>query len=142
MRGSSEPNRLRLRFIPGVAALLLLFSIVAQAQQSDKPGQPSQSRLIRIIAQDEVNNPVSGVAVQIKRGAEVVGAIVTDEKGEAAATNLAPGKYEIVVTKEGFETLAQQEVTRTADADVEDKFTLGPQIAVSETERIGATPPA
>jgi hypothetical protein len=139
MRGSSEPNRLRLRFIPGVAALLLLFSIVAQAQQSDKPGQPSQSRLIRIIAQDEVNNPVSGVAVQIKRGAEVVGAIVTDEKGEAAATNLAPDKYEIVVTKEGFETLAQQDVTLTADADVEVKFTLVPKIALSDKVDISAS---
>src|SRR2546428_2529963 len=98
MRGSLELDRLRSRFIPGVAALLLLFSIVAQAQQSNQPGQSS---LIRIIAQDEVNNPVSGAAVQIKRGAEVVSAIVTDEKSEAAATKPPPGKYGNVISKKG-----------------------------------------
>jgi hypothetical protein len=134
MRGSLETDRLRSRFIPGVAALLLLFSIVAPAQQANQPGQ---SLLIRIIAQDEANKPVSGVEVQIKRGAEVVSAIVTDEKGEAAATNLAPGKYEVVVSKEGFETRAQQDVTLTAAA-VEVKFTLVPKIALSDKVDISA----
>src|SRR5262245_2341044 len=138
MRGSLEPDRLRSRFIAGVAALLLLFSIVAQGQQSNQPGQPSQSLLIRIIAQDEANKPVYGVEVQIKRGAEVISAIVTDEKGEAAATNLAPGKYEVVVSKEGFETRAQQDVTLIAAA-VEVKFTLVPKIALSDKVDISAS---
>src|SRR5262245_59799220 len=120
MRGSLEPDRLRSRFIPGVAALLLIFSIAAPAQQAS---QSSQSSLIRIIAQDETNNPIPGATVQIKRGDEVASAIVTDEKGEAAATNIALGKYDIVVSKEGFETRTQQDVTLTAAA-VEVKFTL------------------
>src|SRR5882672_1843230 len=132
MRGNLEPDRLRLWLIPGVAALLFLFTIVAPAQQA------SQSSLIRIIAQDEANNPVSGVAVQIKRNNEIVSAIATDEKGEAA-TNLVPGKYEIVVSKEGFETRAQQDVTLTAAAAVEVKFTLVPKIALSDKVDISAS---
>jgi len=135
MRGSFEPGRLRSRFFPGVAALLLLFSIVAQAQQADQPGQSS---LIRIIAQDEANNPVPGVTVQIKRDKEVVSATVTDEKGEAIAANLTPGKYEIIVSKEGFETRAQQGVALAA-APVEVKFTLVPKIALSDKVDISAS---
>src|SRR5262245_18369281 len=104
MLGSLEPVRLRSRLILGVAAILLLFSITTPAQQANQSGQ---SGLIRIITQDEANNPVSGVAVQIKRNNEIVSAIATNEKGEATATTLAPGKYEIVVSKEGYESRAQ-----------------------------------
>ena len=136
MQGSLEPDRLGSRFIPGVAALLLLFSIATPAQQSNRPGQSSQ---IRVIAQDEANSPVSGVTVQIKRDNEVVTAIVTDEKGEAAATNLALGKYEIVVSKEGFETRAQQDVTLSNAVPIEVKFTLVPKIALSDKVDISAS---
>src|SRR5262245_14820352 len=137
MRGSLGPNRLNSRLIPGVAALLLFFSIVAPAQQASQPGQSNQVGLIRIIAQDEANNPVSGVTVEIKRNTEIVSAIATDEKGEAAA-NLSPGKYEVVVSKEGFETRSQQDVTLAA-APVEVKFTLVPKIALSDKVDINAS---
>jgi hypothetical protein len=136
MRGSLEPDRLSLRLIPGVAALLLLFSIITPAQQASQPGQSS---LIRIITQDEANNPIPGVTVQIKRDNEIVSATVTDEKGQAAATNLAPGKYEIVVSKEGFETREQQDVTLTAAVAVEVKFALVPKIALSDKVDISAS---
>jgi hypothetical protein len=119
-----------------VAALLLLFYIIAPAQQSNQPGQSS---LIRIITYDEASSPVLGVTVQIKRDNGVVSAIVTDEKGEAAAKNLAPGRYEVVVSKEGFETRAQQDVQLPAASAVEIKFTLTPKIALSEEVEISAS---
>ena len=103
--------------------------------------QANQSGLIRIITQDEANKPVSGVTVQIKRNSEDVSAIATNEKGEAEATNLAPGKYEIVVSKDGFETRAQQEVTLSGAA-VEVKFTLTPKIALSDKVDIKPSPSA
>src|SRR5687767_5693957 len=134
MRGSLEPDRLILKLIPGVAALLLLFPIVTPAQQ---PKESNQTSLIKIIAQDEANNPVAGAAVQIKRNNQIVSEIATDEKGEASA-NLIPGKYEIVVSKEGFETRAQQGVT-LAEAAVEVKFTLVPKIALSDKVDISAS---
>jgi hypothetical protein len=135
MRGSFEPDRLRSRLIIGVTALLLIFSIVAPAQQAK---DSSQASLIRIIAQDEANNPISGAAVQIKRNNEIVSAIATDEKGEASA-NLVPGKYEVAVSKEGFETREQQDVTLTTAAPVEVKFTLVPKIALSDKVDISAS---
>src|SRR5262245_48463414 len=135
MLGSLEPDRLRSRFMPGVAALLLLFSITTPAQQANQSGQ---SGLIRIITQDEGSNPVSGVAVQIKRNNEIVSAIATNEKGEATATNLARGKYEVVVSKEGFETRAQSDVT-LSDTATEVRFALTPKIALSDKVDINAS---
>ncbi|HKC87203.1 MAG TPA: carboxypeptidase regulatory-like domain-containing protein [Blastocatellia bacterium] len=132
MLGRLEPDRFRSRFILWVVAPLLLFSISAPA------GQSVQSGLIRIITQDEANNPVSGVTIQIKRNNEIVSVIGTDEKGESVATNLAPGKYEIVVSKEGFETRTQQDVT-LADAAIEVKITLVPKIALSDRVDISAS---
>src|SRR5262245_29507883 len=132
MLGRLEPDRFRSRFILWVVAPLLLFSISAPA------GQSVQSGLIRIITQDEANNPVSGVTIQIKRNNEIVSVIGTDEKGESVATNLAPGKYEIVVSKEGFETRTQQDVT-LADAAIEVKITLVPKIALSDKVDISAS---
>ncbi|MBO0859406.1 MAG: TonB-dependent receptor [Chloracidobacterium sp.] len=136
MRGSLELDRLRFKLIPGVATLLLFFSIASLAQQAGQPGQSNQMGLLRIIVQDEANNPVSGVTVQIKRDNEIVSAIATDEKGEVAA-NLAPGKYEVVVSKEGFETRVQQDVA-LAEAPLEVKFTLVPKIALSDKVDINA----
>jgi len=132
MLGRLEPDRFRSRFILWVVAPLLLFSISAPA------GQSVQSGLIRIITQDEANNPVSGVTIQVKRNNEIVSVIGTDEKGESVATNLAPGKYEIVVSKEGFETRTQQDVT-LADAAIEVKITLVPKIALSDKVDISAS---
>src|SRR5262249_39538018 len=132
MLGSLEPVRLGSRFILRVVVLLFLFSIAAPA------GQSGQSGLVRILTQDEANNPVPGVTVQVKRNNEIVSAIATNEKGEAVATNLGPGKYEIVVSKEGFETRTQQDVT-LADAAIEVKITLVPKIALSDKVDISAS---
>jgi Carboxypeptidase regulatory-like domain/TonB-dependent Receptor Plug Domain len=132
MLGSLEPDLFRSRFILSVVALLLLFSIAGLAGQSGQSGQ------IRILTQDEANNPVSGVTIQVKRANEIVSEIATNEKGEADATNLAPGKYEIVVSKEGFETRTQQGVT-LAEAAVEVKITLVPKIALSDKVEISAS---
>src|SRR5262245_33745122 len=120
MRGSLEPDRLKLRLIAGVAALLL-FPLIAPAQQANQSSQliqSGQSGQVRIIAQDEAGNPVSGASVQIKRNNEIASAIVTNEKGEAA-TNLVPGKYEIVISKEGFETRTQNDVALTTATHIE-----------------------
>lgn len=132
MLGSLEPDQFKSMSILRVVPLLILFSIAAPA------GQSGQSGLIRILTQDEANNPVSGVTTQVKRNNEIVSAIATNEKGEAVATNLAPGQYEIVVSKEGFETRRQQGVT-LADAAIEVKITLVPKIALTDKVEISAS---
>ena len=114
------------------SALLVcgLFSASAFAQQS-RP-----AALVRIITSSESDKPVAGVEVQLKLRGTVVGTTKTNEKGEAEFVNIAPGTYEVVVTKEGFEPLTQSDIAVTAGAPLEIKFTLSPKIALSEAVTI------
>jgi hypothetical protein len=119
----------------GVIVLPLLFSNVARAQQSNligQSGQGSKAGLIRVVAQDESNNLIAGVTVLVKQNNEILSTVTTDEKGEGNAANLPPGTYEIIVSKDGFETRSQQGVALTAGATLEIKFTLVPKIALSD----------
>jgi hypothetical protein len=104
-------------------------TISAVAQQSQ--------RTIRIQAQEENGAPVAAATVTLKRGAEIAGALSTNEKGEAAA-NLPAGKYEVTITKEGFEPRIQRDVNLSDDASVEIKFRLEPKILLNENIEVSA----
>jgi hypothetical protein len=110
-----------------------LTSLTAAAQQAGQSGQ------IRVIAQNELGAPVAGVKVEIKRQNAVAAAAATNEKGEAVAAKIPFGKYEITVSKEGFETLRQGDVTLTEEVAVEIRFTLVPKIAISDKVEISAS---
>ncbi|MEP7341045.1 MAG: carboxypeptidase regulatory-like domain-containing protein [Acidobacteriota bacterium] len=120
-----------------LAALFLcfpfLFSADASAQQSQNRNQ------IRITTQDEAGQPVAGVAVQIKIKDNIVSTIVTNEKGEAVAANLQPGTYEVVVSKDGFETRTQTGVALTGSQGVEIKFVMVKKLEVKDEVNITAT---
>jgi len=136
MRRSLEPNlasNRRMFFSVGAAILLLLSSLSALAQQAN------QSRVIRVITQDETGAPVAGVAVEIKRNNEIISAITTNEKGEAIAANFPFGKYEITVSKEGFQPRTQKDVMLTDEVAIEVRFTLVPKIEVKEGVEISAS---
>lgn len=103
-----------LRRLPVVAvALLSLLSLTTLAQQ------PTPPATVRVVTRDEFDKPIAGVEVQFKKTGEAVSAAKTNEQGEAALKNLAPGAYEIVVSKEGFVTLAQNKITVTAGSSTE-----------------------
>lgn len=120
-----------------LAALFLcfpfLFSADASAQQSQNRNQ------IRITTQDEAGQPVAGVAIQIKIKDNLVSTVVTDDKGEAVATNLAAGTYEVAVSKDGFEPRIQTDVALTNAQGVDIKFVMVKKLAVKEEVNITAT---
>lgn len=122
-----------LRRLPVVAvALLSLLSLTTLAQQ------PTPPATVRVVTRDEFDKPIAGVEVQFKKTGEAVSAAKTNEQGEAALKNLAPGAYEIVVSKEGFVTLAQNKITVTAGSSTEVRFTLPPKIEVKDSVNIRA----
>src|SRR5438477_4817646 len=139
---SSFPNiRPKHRWLPFsrlvVAMLLLLLSLTAFAQQS----RPNAT--VRVTTSDETDKAVAAVQVQVKRAGAVIATATTNEKGEAEFLNLAPGTYEVVVSKDGFETLTQPDVAVTASAPTEIKFTLVPKIQLKEAIEVqgkAATP--
>ncbi|MGE0129235.1 MAG: carboxypeptidase regulatory-like domain-containing protein [Blastocatellales bacterium] len=121
------------RLLAGAAALLLLLSLTAPAQQ------PTPSATVRVVARDQADKPVLGVQAQIKRNGVAVSSATTNEQGEAALVNLAPGVYEIVAAKEGFETLTQNEIRVTAGSSTEIRLTLVPKIEIKDAVNIRAS---
>ncbi len=125
MQWISKPRRIK-GILPLFAIILLLpFLISAQARQI-------RSAIIRVTAFDESDQPVSGVLVEVKKGGSVVGTTTTNEKGSAEFTTLAPGAYEVVVSKDTFEPLTQSEVLVTLGTPVEVKFTMIPKIQLKD----------
>src|SRR2546423_12104532 len=86
--------------------LALSFSVIAQQVRS--------GATMRVITHDEAEQAVAAVVVELKRNGTVVSKTTTDEKGIAEFTNIAPGTYEVVTSKEGLETRNQPYVAVTA----------------------------
>jgi Carboxypeptidase regulatory-like domain len=120
----------------GLAYLCSAFLVGGLVSASAFAQQSRPVALVRISTSSESDKPVAGVVAQLKLRGTVVGTTTTNEKGEAEFVNIAPGTYEVVVTKEGFEPLTQSDIVVTTGAPLEIKFTLSPIIALSEAVTI------
>src|SRR5215813_3648968 len=118
-----------------IARPILVFALFSLTMSA---GAQQSQRTIRILAQEDSGAPIAAATVMFKRGAEIAGTLKTSEKGEALVTNLPAGKYEITITKEGFEPRSQRDVNLSDDASVEIKFTLMPKIALNEKIEVSA----
>jgi len=108
--------------LAGLSAILVfVFAQSALAQQSLTEAS------IHVTAADQSGNPVPALRVELKLKGAVISKATTDENGEATFKDLVPGAYEVVVSKEGFETLSQSDVAVTSRAPVEVKFKLAPK---------------
>ncbi|HKQ06781.1 MAG TPA: TonB-dependent receptor [Blastocatellia bacterium] len=106
------------------------FSVIARQARS--------TASLRVTAHDEADRAVTAVVVELKRGDAVVIKTATDEKGVAEFRNLAPGTYDVFISKEGLETLNQTGVTVQAGAPVEINFTVVPKVNLTDTVTIQA----
>src|SRR5215510_15985385 len=103
----------------------LIFAVNGRAQQQSNV-------VIRVTATDESEKPVAGVAVELKLKGKLVSTAATDEKGEAEFAKLLPGTYEVIVSKDTFETLNQDDVVLTIGAPIEVKFTMIPKVQLKD----------
>ena len=122
------------RFVKSFSLTLFLTLLITSAFSVN-----AQNRLgvIRIIVADETEKPMPGVAVELKLKGSVTATATTNEKGEAEFKSLAPGTYEVAVSKESFETLTQSDVV-LATAPVEIKFNMVPKIELKDTVTVKA----
>lgn len=118
----SKLLRERFSYILSIAAFLMLISTDISAQTSN----------IKVITRNESDQPVAAVRLELKRANEIVATAVTDEKGEAQFANTAPGTYELVASKDEFETLTQPDIIVTAGAPLEIRFLMIPKITIGE----------
>jgi hypothetical protein len=125
MQWTRGPQRLR-KFLPLLPIIsIFLFSLQVVAQ-------PGRSAVIRVTASDESDKPVPGALVEVKLNGSVVATTVTNEKGEAQFAELAPGTYEVSISKESFEPLNQSDVALKTGAPIEVKFTMIPKVQLKD----------
>jgi hypothetical protein len=122
------------RFFKSATAvcLALLLSMSASG------GQQRRGATVRVSTNDEAGKAVAGVRVELKLNGAVAAAAATNEKGEAEFANVAPGTYEVAVSKEGLETLTEGEIAVAAGSPVEIKFTVIPKVQLTDTVNIQA----
>src|SRR5215510_2676402 len=115
-----------------IKAILLIFAISSSLIFTINGWAQQQSNVIRVTATDESEKPVAGVAVELKLKGKLVSTAATDEKGEAEFAKLLPGTYEVIVSKDTFETLNQDDVVLTIGAPIEVKFTMIPKVQLKD----------
>lgn len=121
MQWTTKPRPPRKLLFTIILSLIASASIYAQ-----------QVSAIRVTALDESDKPVAGVLVEVTLKGTVVGTNTTNEKGEVEFAKLAPGTYEVSVSKETFEPLTESEVALTAAAPVEIRFTMIPKVQLKD----------
>jgi hypothetical protein len=118
---------LRIKYSLSIFAIILSLVLIVSGQTQ----QPS-SVSIRVSATDESEKPVSGVVAELKLRGKLVSTATTNGNGEAEFAKLLPGSYEVVVSKDTFETLNQTDVVFTSGAPIEVKFTMIPKVQLKD----------
>lgn len=115
---------------------LLFITILLALTASDLK---AQSPAVRVTTSDEAGKPVAAARVELKRAGAEPRAAITNDKGEAEFTNVAPGDYEITVGKDDFETLTQSDIKVAAGAPLEVRFIMVPKIKIGEKVEVTAS---
>src|SRR5262245_13186585 len=110
--------------------LLRLFCLAALTFSSHVAS--AQTASIRIVTTDEQSQPVAAVTVQLRIGGRLIALKATDEMGTVQFDNLKLDAYEIVVSKDGFETLQITKVIAGNNTPTIIEFELVPQIKVRD----------
>jgi hypothetical protein len=95
---------------------------------------------VRMRTQDETGAPVAGVLIQFFLGRDLVASASTSERGEAELAQVVPGSYQVVASKDGYETLRQNGVVVAGGASVEVEFSLVPKLERKDSVNVDATP--
>jgi hypothetical protein len=84
---------------------------------------------IEVTVIDQSNLPVPDAGVRLKRGAEVLSTISTDEAGHAVFADLKPGRYTVTAVKDGFEPVEKNDFELSALMPGIIEFTIVPSAA-------------
>jgi len=117
---------------------LLVLALAAFCLAPRVRAHQAQPGTIRITAADESNQPVAGAAVQIKLNQAVVAEGMTNNKGEAEFKGLAPGAYDLLISKAGFQPQPEAGISVAAGAPVLVAITMVPEIKLKEGVNINA----
>lgn len=120
-------RRLVFPLVPTAILVALAFSPSAWSQQSP----PVAAIIVRV--SDGSEKPLTGVRVQLSLNTRIVEAAMTDEQGVARFSNLFRGSYDLVASKDGFETLVVKDLAVAGGAPLEVKLTLPEKVVLRES---------
>src|SRR6202158_2629385 len=129
-------NGLALRIGAIMVALLVASGALAGVAHAQAVGATLSG-----LVTDERGGPVPGATVSIKSlGTSVVREVSTNGDGFYSAPNLLPGRYEVRVTAQGFQTLVQKEIALTVGA--QQALNLSLKVGqLNQTVEVSAAPP-
>jgi hypothetical protein len=133
---NAQPSRSRSR--PSLKIMgsffLLLGHIALCAFFCPLPSAAQGPSAIRMTVQDQAGKPVSNVEAHLKRNVADVRVAVTDDKGVLVFHGITAGEYELTVSKDGFEPLAQSLSCDSTATTTEIEFTMIPKL--ERTDRV------
>lgn len=121
---------------------LLVFGLVPTALGVFFLAQPCPAQgqsTILLMVHDEAGKPVSGVEAHLRRKEVDLQVAATNDKGEFAYHGIAAGEYEVKVSKDGYETLAQTVSFDSNGTTTEIEFTMIPKITRVESVEVQAS---
>src|SRR6202158_528478 len=137
-RGKMNAHPSRSRSRPSLKIMgsffLLLGHIALCAFFCPLPSAAQGQSAIRMTVQDQAGKPVSNVEGHLKRNGADVRVAVTDDKGVFVFHGIAAGEYELTVSKDGFEPLAQSLSCDSTTTTAEIEFTMIPKL--ERTDRV------
>lgn len=120
-----------------VSGLLLIALICSTALTSFAQQSGPHAKLI-VSVTDQAGRAVPGAQVQVKRQNTVINTATATEEGKAEFSNLVPGSYDVLISKDSFEPLLLNTVEVKAETPLELPATLLPK-AVTDVVNVSST---
>ncbi len=114
-----------------IMTLGLFLSLPIFAQQAN------QTSVLTVTTSDQAGKLIAGAQVLLRQKDQVISTVATNEEGKAELRNLAPGDYELSVSKDTFEAVTQN-ISLAVGTPLELSLTLTPK-GISEAISIKAS---
>jgi hypothetical protein len=122
------------------AAALVCCLYAALAVGLARPqAQATTGLKLEVTVNDQSNLPVPAAGVRLKRGAEVLSTISTDETGHAVFAGLTPGRYSVSAVKDGFDPVEKLDFEISDAAPGKIEFTIVPSAASKVSVEVSDT---
>jgi len=115
-----------------LSGIILALSICISVRATQSPS----TAVVRITVHDASDKPLVGVTAELKLKGTVVGTATSDEKGEVLFRSVAPGTYQVALSKDGFEPDSQDNLVVEPGVPIEIAFALSPKVNISEVVNV------
>jgi len=100
---------------------------------------PAAGPVLRVATLDPANQPVPGVAVQLRLANDLVATLPTDAQGQVTFSDLRPGLYSVLASKEGYQPVHQADLEVEQTSAISLELTMIPALTHSDSVEVSAT---